>query len=279
MGPSVLWEEIMARTRRIKLDGDMNYHVMSRTNDRQFLFKSDSVKTELADALRRAAAFCGVALKAYAVMDNHFHAIVRVTKPRGPVGANELLRRVGILRGERAMHSLATRWAGLAAAGLDATLAAEQNRFRSRMHDVSEFVKLFKEEFNRAYKRGRRYCGSLWSGRFRSTMVEDGVCLARCIRYVVYNPVRAGIVTRAKDYRWSWCEDDAKDAAFAGAVPGEWHLKRVAQIGAGKVFGSLRFVAEMVLAQSTLFRPGICAHPVGTIGHSTHGWRLANTAA
>ena len=99
----------MARTRRIKLDGDMNYHVMSRTNDRQFLFKSDSVKTELADALRRAAAFCGVALKAYAVMDNHFHAIVRVTKPRGPVGANELLRRVGILRGERAMHSLATR--------------------------------------------------------------------------------------------------------------------------------------------------------------------------
>ena len=77
-------------------------------------------------------------------------------------------------------------------------------------------------------------------------MVEDGVCLARCIRYVVYNPVRAGIVTRAKDYRWSWCEDDAKDAAFAGAVPGEWHLKRVAQIGAGKVFGGLGFVTGAV---------------------------------
>ena len=57
----------MARTRRIKVDGDMYYHVMSRTNDRRLLFEGGAVKTELAAALRRAAAFCGVALKAYAV--------------------------------------------------------------------------------------------------------------------------------------------------------------------------------------------------------------------
>ena len=96
----------MARTRRIKVDGDMHYHVMSRTNDRRYLFESGAVRDELADALRRAAAFCGVALKAYAVMGNHFHAVVKVAKPMGPVGADELLRRVGVLRGEVAMRGL-----------------------------------------------------------------------------------------------------------------------------------------------------------------------------
>ena len=46
----------MARTRRIKVEGDMHYHVMSRTNDRRYLFESGAVRDELADALRRAAA-------------------------------------------------------------------------------------------------------------------------------------------------------------------------------------------------------------------------------
>jgi len=147
------------------------------------------------------------------------------------------------------------------------------------MHDISEFVKLFKEEFNRAYKRGREYCGSIWSGRFASTLIEDGEYLASCKRYVVYNPVRAGIVARAGEYRWSWSEDKGKDAVFAGAVPGEWCLRRVVQIGSGKVFGSVTFVMETAFSVGDRFRGGVGAHPVGEIGHATHGWRLAKTAA
>ena len=45
----------MARTRRIKKDSDAHYHLMSRTNDRRFLFESGEVKSELVSALRRAA--------------------------------------------------------------------------------------------------------------------------------------------------------------------------------------------------------------------------------
>ncbi len=266
----------MARTNRIKVDGDAHYHVVSRTSNKLFLFERGGTKAALVDALRRAAAFSGVELKAFAAMDNHFHAVVKVVKPDEPVGTDELLRRVGVLKGERAKTALARSWAELSAAGFEAKLREEHDRLRARMNDVSEFVKTFKEEFDRAFKREREYCGSIWSGRFTSTLVEDGAYLARCKRYVVYNPVRAGLVTQAKDYPWSWCEDDDP---FAGSVPGEWCLRRVAQVGAGKVFGSAGFVLRTAFALGDRFRSrGVGAHPVGGIGYATHGWRLAKAA-
>ena len=79
----------MARTERVKkkCDGTAYYHLMSRTNDRRFLFEKGELKTELVAALRRAAEFCGIELKAYAAMDNHFHVVVTVEKPAGPIGA------------------------------------------------------------------------------------------------------------------------------------------------------------------------------------------------
>jgi len=51
----------------------------------------------------------------------------------------------------------------------------------------------------------RRYgtSGVFWQGRYKSKPVEIGTYLVRCGRYVERNPVRAGIVESAWDYRWS----------------------------------------------------------------------------
>ena len=262
----------MARPLRIKKDSDAHYHLMSRTNNKRFLFRDGALKTELVSALRRTAEFCGVHIKAYTAMDNHFHVVVKVTKPEEPVCASELLRRVGVLKGERVMHLLAEHWDELSSSGFDATLKAEQDRLRVRMHDISEFIKLFKEVFDRIYKREHEYCGSIWSGRFASTLVQDGEHLERCIRYVIYNPIRAGIVMQAKDYCWSWREGEG----VASKTPGDWCLRRIVQIGAGKVFGDERFVMVSVFALGDRFKAGnVGAHRVEEIGWSTHGWRLA----
>ena len=51
-----------------------------RTNDRRFLFEKGRVKTQLVDALKRAAAFSGVELEAYVAMDNHFHIVCKVVR-------------------------------------------------------------------------------------------------------------------------------------------------------------------------------------------------------
>jgi putative transposase len=46
-------------------------------------------------------------------------------------------------------------------------------------------------------------CGVFWQGRYKSRPVEIGDYLIRCGRYIERNPVRAGVIDTAWDYRWS----------------------------------------------------------------------------
>ncbi|MFM6986233.1 MAG: transposase [Hydrogenophaga sp.] len=60
---------------------------------------------------------------------------------------------------------------------------------------------------------GRRYVrhfnhrhgrtGTLWEGRYRSTVIETDRYLLTCMVYLDLNPVRAGLVSHARDYPWS----------------------------------------------------------------------------
>jgi putative transposase len=60
---------------------------------------------------------------------------------------------------------------------------------------------------------GRRYVrhfnnthgrtGTLWEGRYRSTLVQTERYLLACMVYIDLNPVRAGIVAAAADFPWS----------------------------------------------------------------------------
>ena len=52
---------------------------------------------------------------------------------------------------------------------------------------------------NRVYDRS----GTLWEGRFRSSIVQAETYLLRCQRYIELNPVRAGMVDTPGAYRWS----------------------------------------------------------------------------
>lgn len=60
---------------------------------------------------------------------------------------------------------------------------------------------------------GRRYVrifnkvhgrtGTLWEGRFKSSLIDTERYLFTCHRYIELNPVRAGIVRHAGEYPWS----------------------------------------------------------------------------
>jgi len=45
--------------------------------------------------------------------------------------------------------------------------------------------------------------GHFWQDRFKSFVIEKDEYIFNCITYIEYNPVRAKIVSRPEDYRWS----------------------------------------------------------------------------
>jgi len=48
-----------------------------------------------------------------------------------------------------------------------------------------------------------RRCGPLWQGRFKSCLVQSEEYLLKAMRYIELNPVRAAMVQRAENHRWS----------------------------------------------------------------------------
>lgn len=49
----------------------------------------------------------------------------------------------------------------------------------------------------------RERTGTLWEGRYKASLVATGSYLWACYRYIELNPVRAGMVVRPGEYRWS----------------------------------------------------------------------------
>jgi putative transposase len=45
--------------------------------------------------------------------------------------------------------------------------------------------------------------GTLWEGRYRSTLIQTDRYLLTCMAYIDLNPVRAGLVPDARDFAWS----------------------------------------------------------------------------
>jgi REP element-mobilizing transposase RayT len=269
----------MARTPRIKSSGEGTayYHLISRCSNRQFLFRKAAAKDRLMDLAKRAAEFSGVKLLALTVMDNHFHILCSVTQSNEPVSQEEIIRRIGVLKGESAAEEVRKRWENLAAAGFTSMLAAELDRYRARMNDISAFVKTLKELFAIWYNRRYDYCGSIWCGVFKSTMIESGRYLEYCRRYVIMNPVRAGMVTQIKAYRWVWSDNADEISLFAGSDP---RGGRVVQIGEGKVFGSAGFVRMWIGGMASRHKDAHEVLEIGSlemVGYSSHGWRLANS--
>ena len=67
---------------------------------------------------------------------------------------------------------------------------------------------------------GRRYVryindaigrtGTLWEGRYKSSLVDSERYVLACYRYIELNPVRAGMVAEPTDYPWSSCGCNAR---------------------------------------------------------------------
>lgn len=68
---------------------------------------------------------------------------------------------------------------------------------------ISSMMRRVGQAYAQAFNQRHGRTGALWQGRFKSSLVETERYLLNVMRYIELNPVRAGIVERAENYRWS----------------------------------------------------------------------------
>jgi putative transposase len=68
---------------------------------------------------------------------------------------------------------------------------------------VSKVMRDLGRDYVRAINRTYRRTGTLWEGRFKSSLVDTNRYCLTCYRYIEFNPVRAGMVSHPADYPWS----------------------------------------------------------------------------
>jgi REP element-mobilizing transposase RayT len=100
---------------------------------------------------------------------------------------------------------------------------------------------VYTQRFNRRHAR----VGHVLQGRFKAVLVERESHMLELTRYVVLNPVRAGMVTTAEEYRWSSLR------ATLGLTPvPAWLTLDAVRSGFGSSQRYLEFVREGVGARS-----------------------------
>lgn len=68
---------------------------------------------------------------------------------------------------------------------------------------ISRLLQSVGRRYVQYFNRRNSRTGTLWEGRFKSSLVDADRYLMACCRYIELNPVRAGIVSQAGEYRWS----------------------------------------------------------------------------
>lgn len=79
---------------------------------------------------------------------------------------------------------------------------------------------VFTQQSNRRHHR----VGHLFQGRFKAILVQKEAYLLELARYIVLNPVRAGMARRAGDWPWSSYAATVGMAAGAGGLSTDWVL-------------------------------------------------------
>ena len=178
----------MPRKPRLVVEGEAAvYHVMSRTVLDGYVL-GDAEKDHLLQLIQHYSSVYFTEIMGFCLMGNHFHLVVRM-HPGEDYSDAEIFERYA-----RYYQDDDNR---------EEPLPGQIPAYRAKWEKLSEFMKEIKQTFSRYYNQRHNRRGFFWSDRFKSVLVENGETLINCLAYVDLNPVRAGIIDRPDDYRWS----------------------------------------------------------------------------
>lgn len=120
-------------------------------------------------------------------------------------------------------------------------------------------------DYVRAFNRRHGRSGTLWEGRYRSTLVQAERHLLPCMVFIDLDPVREGLCAEAAQYAWSSHRHHAGLEQNRSLTPHAvyWAL------------GNTPFAREAAYAD--LVRAGMDAQEMGVIANALwHGWALGD---
>jgi putative transposase len=101
---------------------------------------------------------------------------------------------------------------------------------------------VYTQRFNDVHGR----CGHVFQGRYKAIIVQKEAYLIELARYIVLNPVRAGMVSRAEDWPWSSYRATTGEEACPNWLRRDWLLSAFDATEQAAVASYQRFVTEGV---------------------------------
>ena len=179
----------MPRSARMVIkDESAVYHVMSRTALDGFVL-GDVEKEYLIELIKKLSKVYFAEVLGFCIMGNHFHLLVRMNQEE-EYSDEEIKERFRLYYGEKNPEE----------EGMDIVKILQ---LRKKWSNLSEYMKEIKQGFSRFYNRRHKRKGFFWSDRFKSVIVDNGETLINCLAYIDLNPIRAGLVSKPEEYRWS----------------------------------------------------------------------------
>ncbi len=128
---------------------------------------------------------------------------------------------------------------------------------------LAQMMQAVGRRYVRHFNDRQKRTGTLWEGRFKSSLIQSERYLLACMAYIDLNPVRAGMVQQPGDYRWSSFAHHTGQRLEPWLTPHPlyWEL------------GNTPFAREM--AYANLVRSGIASVQQAALTDATlRGWAL-----
>ncbi len=193
---------------------------------KDYLYRREWIRTRL----EKMASVFGIDCLTYAILSNHLHVVLRSRPDIVATWSDKqvALRWLQLYPGKRIDEQLGDP----TTADVDA-LAGDPERIaevRTRLSDISWFMRTLSEPIARMANKEDECTGSFWEGRYKATRILDEASLLACCMYVDLNPIRAAMAENLEDSKFTSAHDRigalkgkkiASAAASMKAIPRE----------------------------------------------------------
>ncbi|MGS0826732.1 transposase [Shewanella sp. 0m-8] len=191
-----------ARSTLISLEDTPYYHCCSRVVRRAYLCGDDKYTGKNYDHRRgwvesqilKLTEVFAIDVAAYAVMSNHLHVVLYIDLE----AVNSWTDRDVVEQWHKLFNGTDLTQKFVKGDVIEACMVAVLKKliatYRSRLSDISWFMRCLNEPIARQANYEDNCTGHFWEGRFKSQALLDEAAVLACMAYVELNPIRAKVV-------------------------------------------------------------------------------------